>query len=252
VSRPRPAAPSRIGTVFFALGCLSVLGTAFASGMYAGRAWPSFLSWVAPRAARVEVARGKDAHPEKRPAPVLTFYEELAAPLGPSPAPAPRPKVQKPAPRPAADGVTASAAAGSPPPAAAPAGTAAAPSPAATPPAARPAPSPETESASSQPPRNGSASASSVAPARGPRDEAEASGRYTVQVGAFNARGPADALRARLSAAGLDAYVTTIEVAGGARYRVRVGSYTSREEARQAAVRLASERQVSTTYVTAR
>jgi cell division protein FtsN len=74
--------------------------------------------------------------------------------------------------------------------------------------------------------------------------------RFTVQVGAFNARGPAEALRARLGGAGHDAYVA--ETGGpGPRYRVRVGSYVSRDTARQVARRLAAERHLAT-YVTAR
>jgi cell division protein FtsN len=76
-------------------------------------------------------------------------------------------------------------------------------------------------------------------------------GRYTVQVGSYNGRAQAEALRARLHAAGHDAYVASGETGGSTRYRVRVGTYATMEEARQAAVRLGSEAQVAT-FVTTR
>jgi len=84
-----------------------------------------------------------------------------------------------------------------------------------------------------------------AAPAPEPPD----AGRYTVQVGSYNARAQAEALRARLTAAGHEAYVAEGEAAGVTRYRVRIGTFTTAEEARQAAVRLASQAQVAT-YVT--
>jgi cell division septation protein DedD len=77
-------------------------------------------------------------------------------------------------------------------------------------------------------------------------------GAFTVQVGAYKAREPADALRARLVAAGHDAYVAEIDSAGSARYRVRIGSFATREAARLAADRIiAGERSLSA-FVTAR
>jgi cell division protein FtsN len=188
--------PSRIGSAFFTLGCLTVLGSAFAAGMFTGRSWPAFAVWIGPRpvAARSEApARPAPARPAS---PALTFYDELAAPLGPTGAPA----AKRPAPGPR------------PPRAAEPAAA----------PERRPAPAPSDRTAT----------------------------RFTVQVGAFNARGPADALRARLAASGDEAYVVEGEPPG-ARYRVRVGAFVTRDEARQAARRLAHERQVAT-YVTPR
>lgn len=95
-------------------------------------------------------------------------------------------------------------------------------------------------------------------PTRAATDVASASpasradeGRYTVQVGAFNAREQAEAVRARLVAAGHAAYVAEGEAAGAARYRVRIGTFTTAEDARQAAARLATEAHVAT-YVTTR
>jgi cell division protein FtsN len=72
-----------------------------------------------------------------------------------------------------------------------------------------------------------------------------------VQVGAYRDRSPAETLRASLVAAGHDAYILETDAAGAARYRVRVGSFSTRQAAIDAATRLGSERQVAT-YVTTR
>ncbi len=72
-----------------------------------------------------------------------------------------------------------------------------------------------------------------------------------MQVGAFNAREQAEAVRAKLAASGHAAYVFEGDAAGAPRYRVRIGAFTTAEDARQAAVRLASEARVAT-YVTTR
>jgi cell division protein FtsN len=186
VSR-RGEAPGRVASLFFAIGCLSVLGLAFTGGVAAGRHWPRWLPSLGGPAAPIErdVAARKPVEP-RPPAPVLTFYQELTAPLAAPPPPG-KPKVDKPQ-----------------------------------------------------------------------RSGAETGGetrvndtRYAVQVGAFKERGPADAMRVNLAAAGWDAYLAEIEGPDVVRYRVRVGSYTSRDEARQAAQRLSTERRVST-YVTIR
>jgi cell division protein FtsN len=77
-------------------------------------------------------------------------------------------------------------------------------------------------------------------------------GAFTIQVGAYKAREPADALRARLVAAGHDAYVAEIDASGSVRYRVRVGSFATRDAAQLAADKIvASERKLSA-FVTAR
>lgn len=77
-------------------------------------------------------------------------------------------------------------------------------------------------------------------------------GAFTIQVGAYKAREPAEALRARLAAAGHDAYVAEIDASGSVRYRVRVGSFVTREAAQLAADKIvAGERKLSA-FVTAR
>jgi DedD protein len=82
--------------------------------------------------------------------------------------------------------------------------------------------------------------------------QASSPGAFTIQVGAYKAREPAEALRARLAAAGHEAYVAEIDATGTVRYRVRVGSFATREGAQRAADKLvASERSLSA-FVTAR
>ena len=74
---------------------------------------------------------------------------------------------------------------------------------------------------------------------------------FTVQVGAYNARGPAEALRGTLAAAGHDARIVEAETAVGLRYRVQVGTFASRESARDTATRLSAERSLPA-FVTTR
>jgi cell division protein FtsN len=104
-------------------------------------------------------------------------------------------------------------------------------------PAPKPAPAPVQPEPSEQP--------STAMSRQGSADAA----RYTVQVGSYNDRAQADALRARLTSAGHDAYVAEGEAGGVTRYRVRIGAFPTAEDARQAAVRLASEAHVAV-YVT--
>lgn len=73
---------------------------------------------------------------------------------------------------------------------------------------------------------------------------------WTVQVGAYKTRRQADDTRQHLAASGLDAYVASVAAKSGqARFRVRVGTYPSREEAAAAAERIRAERSL-TTFVT--
>jgi cell division protein FtsN len=82
----------RLGSVLFVIGILSVLGTTFIVGAFAGR-----LSVSA--SARSDDRSAKPAAPSP---PQLTFYRELTAPLTPPPPPAPpRPHKDKAAPPPA-------------------------------------------------------------------------------------------------------------------------------------------------------
>ena len=93
-----------------------------------------------------------------------------------------------------------------------------------------------------------------VEKAEPPKTEAptpEPGKEFTVQVGAYKTREPAEALRARLAAAGHDAYVAEADGAGTVRFRVRIGAFATREAAQEAAARIGADRSVST-FVTAR
>lgn len=222
MSRRRTLGPSRLGTLLLLVGCFTVLGGTFAAGILAGRSWPRLVPALGPGAlARRDIAaprgrqadtRGGERTRAVEPAPVLTFYQELTAPLTAPPPPAPKPKTERKTPPPAAE------------------------------------PSPiqsigETDAATR----------SSDSPPAALREQAApaTTSRFTVQVGAFNVRAQADALRTTLAAAGYDAYVTEAEGPSGTRYRVRVGSFASRDDASRAAERLGAERKLAT-YVTTR
>jgi cell division protein FtsN len=69
---------------------------------------------------------------------------------------------------------------------------------------------------------------------------------FTVQVGAYGTRAQADALARRLAARGVAASVSEATTDRGVRYRVRVGTYPSREAARDAATRVGSEWHLAT------
>ena len=101
-----------------------------------------------------------------------------------------------------------------------------------------------------EPPRADTTERSDV-PAAGSAPAAGRDGRFAVQVGAYKAREPAEALRARLAAAGHDAYIVEADGPGAARFRVRVGAFATREAAQEFAARIAAERSVPT-FITTR
>ncbi len=70
-------------------------------------------------------------------------------------------------------------------------------------------------------------------------------GRLAIQVGAFGESGGAEKLIARLKAAGYPAYIA-VGAGDGARWRVRVGPYASREKADAAAARLKQSEKLPT------
>ena len=217
-------AGSRFGTFLVLAGIAGVLTVTFVAGVWTGRHWPLLTAAPQPPPP-VEPTTGKRVAEERsRPTtgalPSLTFYQELKAPLT---APPPPPKPAKSA---------------RPPDLAVPAGT----SSVAAAPAASPRPEPV---ALPEPTRSESAVVRSEAPT------AERGTRFTLQVGAYNARPPADTLRAMLAASGHDARVVETETRTGVRYRVQVGVFDSREAAQEAKVRLATERALQS-FVTTR
>ena len=73
---------------------------------------------------------------------------------------------------------------------------------------------------------------------------------WTVQVGAYKNRRQAEDTRQHLAATGLEAYVASVAAQDGQpRFRVRVGTYRTREEAAVVAERLRAQRSL-TAFVT--
>lgn len=197
--------------LFVLIGILTILGVTFAAGTYAGRIWATRPQSVAAVSTveREPARRGGDTRASRlpEPAPRLTFYQELTAPLS---APPPPPKPAKTSPPPL---VTHAAA---------------------TKPAMPERPTTTfTEQA-------GLASPAATAPA------ATAPARFTIQVGAYRLRPPADALRAKLVAVGHDARVVENDAPNGVRFRVQIGEFASRDAARDAAARLTGPTFVTT------
>lgn len=246
-ARGRAGRGSRVGTLLFVLGGLTVLGVTFAAGALVDRYWmtksparplgagdiraaegrgPAPVGRAAAPEGRAAAPVGRAAAPESRePAqrkgarsrertpvvespPKLTFYEELIAPLEPTPLP----------PRPVKSART-------------------------------------DRSEKSARPGTGVGVDAKVKPGEDKVERVERStagpARFTVQLGAFRSRPQAEAMSASLSGAGHDAYVSPIDGPDGPRYRVRVGSFVTREEARRAAARLETTR-LGSTYVTVR
>ena len=211
-----------------------ILGLTFALGLLVGRqlarssiatATPPSVSEAARKTATPASRRGgiaaetmADRPPE--PTEKLTFYQTLTEPLNGTGAAKPDSKaVTVP--------VTVKVSAPSPAPV--------------TPPAAAPAPAPA-PAPPSLPPAPGKAAA--PAP-KAPTTPAAAS-PWTVQVGAFKNRRQAEDTRQQLVSAGLEAYVASVAAQDGQpRFRVRVGTYRSREEAAAAAERIRAQRSVT-------
>ena len=77
-------------------------------------------------------------------------------------------------------------------------------------------------------------------------------GDWAVQAGAFKDRGQAEGVRRQLAAAGFDAYLLAVPAEGGElRFKVRVGSFKTRDEAVRTADRVRQERSL-TAFVTPR
>jgi cell division septation protein DedD len=239
---------------------LVMMGLTFALGLLVGRQWAR-QSASAVVATVAEPAR-KPAAPSRRggiaaetaaeraPEPTLTFYHTLTEPLdGAGAPPKGEPKAVSVRIPPAIPPTPRATAPAVPPPAPAPRAPAVAPS--LPPPAGKAAASKPVDgrTAEARPPEGGSAVAASV-PAQ-PKP-APAGPSWTVQVGAYKNRRQADEARQHLSGTGLDAYVVTLAAQEGvARYRVRVGTYRTRDEAVAASERLRAQRSLST-FVTPR
>lgn len=215
---------------------LVILGLTFALGLLVGRQWARQSAAViasvtesarkpaaAPRRSGIAAETMADRAPESTEK--LTFYKTLTEPLDGPGTPA------KPEAKPEAKPVSVKIPAVSPLP----------PAPSFTD-APKPAPARPIAEPPSLPPRPGKTAGSGPA----------AEGPWTIQVGAYKNRRQADESRRQLASAGLDAYVVALAAQdGAARYRVRVGTYPTREEAASAAERLRTQRSL-TTFVTPR
>ena len=98
-------------------------------------------------------------------------------------------------------------------------------------------------------PKSGKPSTPADRPPARPTAEVRTSD-WAVQVGAFKDRDQAESVRKPLAAAGYDAYLTTVTADDGQmRYKVRLGSFKTRDEAARLADRIRLERS-PTAFVT--
>ena len=232
---------SRVGTFLVLAGIGGVLTVTFVAGVWTGRHWPLLTAPATPPPS-VDLVTGKRMPEDRKAAapsalPALTFYQELKAPLT-APPPPPRPAKARPPdvrretvaePAPASTLSTETAARAE----ASALGTA-------------------RETSTPSPSRSEPSPAVAAPPVVPHPDVAHGdTSRFTVQVAAYNARTPAEALRATLASAGHDARVVEATIPGGVRYRVQVGAFTTRQAAQDAATRLTAERSLAT-FVTTR
>jgi hypothetical protein len=217
-------AQRRRGGLFVLVGFLTVIGATFVAGVFTGRISlaRSLVTTARVTDADTEPPRRAAARGLKAPEPAsprLTFYQELTAPLT---APPPPPKPAKTAPPPLV------AAPGAP----------------ALPPAQRPGEQVEALAAIELPapgPRDAATAVKASAPAASAL-EPTTPGRFTVQIAAYRARLPAEALRDKLATSGHDARVVESEGTGGMVYRVQIGEFATRDAARAAATRIGADR----------
>ena len=237
-SAPRQRARARSGrSPWLVLFVVVGVAAGFGAGVLVGRhgARPSAdVETAEPPVKKPAVAarRGGLTEPasDRPPQEKLTFYQTLTAPMASPPVPAAK-----------------SASAGKVEPAKvepAKVEPAKSPGPTERPVAARPvaAPAPAASPAADRP-------AAAPAPAR-PAEVRAAD--WAVQVGAFKDRGQAENVRRPLAAAGFEAYVLAgTGDDGQPRYKVRVGTFKTREEAGRMAARVREERSLAA-FVTAR
>jgi cell division protein FtsN len=212
-------------------GAILVLVLTFALGIAVGRKWSPHAEHQTaaepPRKPAAPAARRSgltDPSPERPPQEKLTFYQTLTAPMSAAPLPAVSPpakvsvpgKPESAAPHPPTERVS-----GDQPAPSTPA-------------------SPSKPDKPAAPPERPSA----------PRPGEARTGDWVVQVGVFKDRGQAESVRRPLAASGFDAYLTAVPVADGQmHYKVRMGSFKTREEAARMAERIRQERSL-TAFIT--
>ena len=210
-------------------GVIVVLVLTFALGIAVGRKWAPHrehdqTAAEPGRKQAAPVARRSgltDPAPERPPQEKLTFYQTLTAPMSTVQAPAQVSVPAKPEPakaRPAAERVSSD----------------------------RPVAATPTSLTKSDKPAGPTERSS------GARAGEARTGDWAVQVGVFKDRGQAESVRRPLAASGFDAYLIAVPTADGqTHYKVRMGSFKTREEAGQMAERVRQERSL-TAFVTPR
>jgi cell division protein FtsN len=222
-----------------------ILGLTFTLGLLVGRQWArGSAASVTPSAS--EAVRKASATPPRRggiaaetmadrtpePTEKLTFYQTLTEPLNAGGPPRPEAKPVT---------VKVSASAPEPKPAAVKVSAPGAPATPAASPVSTPAPTAPPVTVSLPPAPGKGGATTPPAPITSP---------WTVQVGAFKNRRQAEDTRQHLAATGLEAYVASVAAQDGQpRFRVRVGTYRTREEAVVVAERLRAQRSL-TAFVT--
>ena len=228
-------------TQWAALGisALVILGLTFTLGALVGRQWarhsaPALVAEPLRKAMPAPRRSGlTDVALEQPPAAQekLTFYKTLTAPLETTPLPV----------KPEAAAKSDSAAKPATPKAQASPVSAVAPSSERT--------LPKAEERPSSAPSASSSTAKAVQPERAERRAAGP--EWTVQVGVFGSVDQAIGFKKGLDKKGFETQIVPTNGSDGVRYRVRVGTFHSREEAQREAERVRSERSLPT-YVTAK
>lgn len=225
-----------ISALFVVLGLVAILGGTFAAGFFTGRHWERVrvvAGLVKPQAGKEPERRALAGKPTDTPAvPPLTFYQELTAPLssfGRQGGASPLPPVTPPTGRSMS---------------AAPASERASTATAVVPASRAPAKTPKSERAPQADAAPEAWAEAKMEPVTQGTTEAAGAARtdrargYTVQVAAYGTRAQAESLVQRLGTLGFEGDVSETTTPGGVRYRVRVGTYPSKEAARDAASRL--------------
>ncbi len=207
-----------ISTLFVVLGLVAVLGGTFAAGFFTGRHWERVrvvTGLVKPQAGKEPERRALAGRPTDSPAvPPLTFYQELTAPLA---SPPPRPSAKAEAHKAAKAG---------------------APKPKPELPKVEPAPEANVEPKPEPKPEPKAGPVTQAAAEAPNAARPERARGYTVQVAAYGTRAQAESLVQRLATLGFQGDVSETTTPAGVRYRVRVGTYPTKEAARDAAGRL--------------
>jgi cell division protein FtsN len=232
-SRQRGGGGPGIAWILIAGAAVAMVVATFVVGVVVGRKWPEpdmpahAASEPAKKPSAPSSARrsGLAEPAPERPPEKLTFYQTLTAPVGPvvsapvvAPAKAPEPPKPRPLPERAASAPSATA-----------------PGPATS------ASAPKTVRPAALDDRAASRTPSPVS-----------TGDWAVQVGAFRDRTQAETVKKQMAAAGFDAYLAAVEAGPGeVKYKVRLGSFRSREDAGRVADRVRSERSLPA-FVTAK